>query len=36
MAAASVAGSMNGFLIAWITINKLGLAKNMVIMEFMV
>lgn len=36
MAAASVAGSMNGFLIAWITINKLGLAKNMVIMEFMI
>lgn len=34
--AASIAGTMNGFLIAWISIKKLGLANNMVVLEIMV
>lgn len=36
LVAALVAGSMNGFLIAWIYIKKLGLSNNMVTLEIMV
>ncbi len=36
LVAALAAGAMNGFLVAWVHLKKLGLGRNMVILELMV